>query len=143
MHMSFGKHRDKEVAWVLLKDPGYFKWMQQKGMQQKSEYQFMLEILKRLDSKPYSKVRCYGTCNGSNTPTRLSLYKGMFNFEYWFCDECDPYSQGANLGTLSTINKYDEFIRHSQSELLINVFCNAKAVPNRKTKNALKQYFGY
>ncbi len=141
--MSFGKYRDKEVAWVLLKDPGYFKWMQQKGMQNKSEYKFMLEILKRINSKSYSKVRCYGTCNGSNTPTRLSLYKGMFNIECWFCDECDPYSQGATPGTLNTISKYDEFIRHSQSELLIKVFCNAKGVPNRRTKNALKQYFGY
>ncbi|MCW9133888.1 hypothetical protein OF830_23930 [Bacillus paramycoides] len=143
MKMSFGKHKDKEVAWVLLTDPGYFTWMKQKGMQTGSEYQFMLEILEKLNSKPYSHVKCFGTCDGSNTPTRLSLYKGMYNLAYWFCDECSPYSQGANSGTLSTISKYDEFIRHRQSDLLIKIFCNAKGVPKRKTENALKQYFGY
>lgn len=141
--MSFGKHKDKAVAWLLLTKPDYFMWMKQKGMQDKPEYRFMLNLVQKLNSKPFNKAKCNGTCNGANTPTRLSLYKGIFNLEYWFCDECDPYSQGAMSGTLSTVSKYEDIIRHRQSQTLIKTFSRAKGVPERKTKKALQEYFDY
>lgn len=143
MDMSFGKHKDKAVAWVLLTKPDYFLWMKKKELQDKKEYQFMLDLLKIFNSKPFNKVKCNGACNGANTPTKLSLYRGNYNLEYWFCDECDPYSQGAMNGTLSTVSNYQDIIGHKQSEFLIKAFCLAKSVPERKTKKALKEYFEY
>lgn len=144
MDMTFGKFKGKPVAWVLLNKPDYFFWMKREGIEHRKEYQFMLSVVKTLNEKPFSKVRCSGECKGANTPTRLSLYQGRYNMEIWFCDSCDLYYQGANLGKLSTIKRYEEFISlGDQTDLLIKIFCKAKGVPERKTKKALQKYFGY
>jgi uncharacterized protein (DUF3820 family) len=143
MDFSFGKYKGKAVAWILLSKPDYFLWMKSKGMNNKAEYKFMLKLLETLNSKSFNGVKCIGRCNGSNPVTRLSLYNGQYNGEYWFCDKCDPYSSGALPGKLTTIRKYSEIIGSRYSELLIKSYCIAKSVPKRKTKAALKSYFNY
>lgn len=143
MDMSFGKFKGKPVARVLLTKPDYFKWMDSNGLQNKSEFKFMQKLLKILNDKPFNSVRCSGTCKGANVPTRLSLYKGRFNNEIWFCDSCDPYSKGAFPGDLNTIRSYEGFISIGQTDFLIKIYCKAKGVPKRKTKQALKIYFDY
>ena len=46
MDFTFGKHDGKPVAWVLLSQPDYFKWMKRKEMTDKEEYLFALKVLK-------------------------------------------------------------------------------------------------
>lgn len=142
--MQFGKYKNKAVAWVLLEDPGYFVWMIRKKMTDKQEFKFMIKLINILDNKPFSGVKCRN-CKGNNEVAGLSLYKGRYNGDYWYCDqdECDPYSSGASPGKLSWISEYFEFINHDQSKRLIKLFSKAKGVPSRKTKSALKTYFDY
>lgn len=144
MDFSFGKHEDKSVAWVLLSHPDYLKWMKEQGMTDKKEYQFALKLLQILEEKPFSKVRCSGSCKGSNDVTRLSLYQGRNNMNMWFCDSCDPYECGAISGKLSTIKTFNAFLNNgTQKNGLLKTYCKAKGVPDRKTNASLKTYFGY
>lgn len=144
MNFTFGKYKDKPVAWVLLSNPDYFKWMKKEGITDKKEYQFALELLQTLEAKPFSGARCSGGCKGANIPTRLSLYQGRNNMDMWFCDSCDPYECGAILGKLSTISRFNEFVNcGSQKNGLIKTYCKAKGVPSKKTSSSLEAYFGY
>lgn len=60
LDMSFGKYKDKAVAWVLFTHPNYFSWMQRNGMTSKKEYQFMLELVKNFNAKPFIKLGVVG-----------------------------------------------------------------------------------
>lgn len=143
MEMTFGKYKDKPVAWVMFEKPDYFIWMRSEGMTDKNEYKFMQQLINKFDSKPFSNQKCNGRCPSKNAPTRFSLYKGRYNMPYWFCDGCDPYSQGALPGRLSTIKSIGEAMLHQDRKHLVKHFANAKGVPTRKTKKALKDFFGY
>ncbi|MCY8860344.1 hypothetical protein [Bacillus inaquosorum] len=45
MYMSFGKYKGEEIEEVFLKNPGYFKWMKEKGMTEKDEYFWLIEVI--------------------------------------------------------------------------------------------------
>lgn len=141
--MNFGKHKGKQVAWVLVEKPDYFHWMSSKNMTSQVEFSFALNLIKILDTKPFSNVKCYGKCKGKNEVTRLSLYKGRYNMPYWFCSECDPYSHGALPGRLSYISTMSQAFSHTDYKHLVKLFAIAKGIPTRKTEKALKAYFGY
>lgn len=143
MKMTFGKHQDKYVAWVLLEHPDYFHWMHSKAMTDKTEFKFAMRLIQTFDSKPFSNVRCHGECKGENSVTRLSLYNGKYNMPYWFCDKCDPYTHGATPGKLSSMSSMAQAFNHSGHKELVKLFANAKGIPARKTEKALKMYFGY
>ncbi|MGE7926010.1 hypothetical protein ACQKND_22975 [Viridibacillus arvi] len=139
MNMSFGKFKGESVAWVFLNYPEYFQWMDSNDMQNKKDYQFMLGLKEKLNEMPFSSAMY---CSCKNTATRLSLYKGQFNGGYWFCGSCELDSKGANQGYLTGISTYDEFVNGKNNRLSL-AYYNAKGVPERKTKSALKYYFGY
>ncbi|WP_459481914.1 exodeoxyribonuclease X C-terminal domain-containing protein [Clostridium saccharoperbutylacetonicum] len=143
MDMKFGKYKDKAVAWVLLEDPNYFHWMQSQGMDSKQEYRFAMNLINKFDQMPYTYARCHGECKGEHQVTKLSLYSGMFNGDYWFCDRCSPYDCGAMAGKLSVVARFSQVLGHSQSKEIIKAMAKAKGVPDRKTKPALKNFFGY
>lgn len=142
MDMGFGKYKGKAVAWVLLEDPQYFDWMGNNGMSGNPEYIFAMQLINIFDSKPFINARCNGRCGGQNPVTRLTLYAGIYNGAYWFCDECDPYDSGANPGKLTPIRTLSHAIGYRDSDL-IKAMAIAKGVPQRKTKKALKDFFGY
>jgi hypothetical protein len=145
MNFSFGKYKNKAVAWVVFEDPGYIKWMYSEKMSHKPEYQFALNMISKFDEKPFIHVSCFGEGpEGCNNPvTRLSLYQGIYNGGHWFCDTCSIYALGARSGTLGVLKTYSEASHHRQSEEIIKALSNAKGVPARKTTKALKAYFGY
>lgn len=145
MKMSFGKkYKDKEVAWVLIEDPGYFKWMNTQGLTNKPEYQFMLGLLKTLDSRPFSHAVCHGhECDKKGVVTRFCLYNYRYNMISWWCDKCDPYSHGALPGRLTPVSKMDQVVFHPDNDKLVKLFAAAKGVPKRKTKKSLQEYFRY
>lgn len=143
MDMSFGKYKEKAVAWVLLEDPQYFAWMGNNGMSGKREYIFAMQLINIFDNKPFINARCNGRCGGQNPVTKLTLYASTYNGEYWFCDKCDPYSNGANSGKLTGIRTFAQAMAYRDSDLIIKAMASAKGVPQRKTKNALRDFFGY
>ncbi|MDY7993400.1 hypothetical protein UY286_21415 [Paenibacillus polymyxa] len=143
MDMTFGKYKDKPVAWVMIEKPDYFDWMRSKGMEDKAEFKFMIELLQKFDAMAFSNESCNGKCKGQNPVTRFSLYKGRYNMPYWFCDDCDPYSHGALPGRLSTISSMSQAMNHRDRDNLVKLFAKAKGIPSRKTKKALKDFFNY
>ena len=50
--MSFGKYKGKQVAWVLIEDPGYFAYLEREGAN-RDELIFAHELLKKLNQKPF------------------------------------------------------------------------------------------
>ncbi len=146
MEMSFGRYRGKPVAWVMIEDIGYFKWMKSQQMTDKPEYKFLLKLVSKFDSKPFSEERCCGSCKGKNTVTRLSLHSNKYNgLNLWWCDKCDPYESGATKGSLNTISKVSDIVRMRKDErnILMKLFASAKGVPKTKTKKALGNFFDY
>jgi len=144
MEFTFGKHEGKQVASILFSHPKYIEWMINEGMTGRKEYKFILNLLEKLENQPFNK-KCYGSRSGdcTNNATRMSLYRGgAFSNHYWFCDECDIYSTGANKGKLYTISSFFDFY-HESPKHGIKVFASAKGLPERKTKKALKEFFGY
>ena len=143
MNMTFGKYKDKPVAWVLINDPSYFSWMRSKGMDNWREYIFALDLVRRLDELPFVNTRCHGSKGCSNEVSRLTLYKGQFNGAYWFCEECDPYNMGAVSGALSSVRTAASILQHSQASDILKAMFKAKGGPERKTEAALKKFFKY
>lgn len=45
MEMTFGKYKDRTVEEVFETNPGYFIWMKDKGMTNKEEYQYFIEVI--------------------------------------------------------------------------------------------------
>ena len=144
MDMSFGKYKDKAVAWVMLEHIDYFLWMRSKDLTDRTEYVFFKKLAQIFDDKPFSEVQCDGSCKGANPVTRLSLYSGQFNYlEYWWCNDCNPYESGAVASKLSTVSSLYEISSLNNKKDVVKVFARAKGVPKRKTKIALQQYFDY
>jgi len=81
MDMSFGKHKGKQVAWVLIEKPDYFKWLQGQSSSCR-ELSFALELLAKLDTMPFSSVQCHGNTGCTNAVKYLSLYRNQFNSKY-------------------------------------------------------------
>lgn len=96
--MSFGKYQGKSVAYVVLKDFEYFIWMYQNNMSNRPEYTEALRLLQILDAKPFYQ-KCY-SCR-QKAAVKFSLYHGGVASPSFFCEECDPYSQGAIRGKLA------------------------------------------
>lgn len=143
MKMSFGRHNNKLVAWVLIEDAEYFSWMKSKGMDKsRSEYRDAMNLLQRLDSMPFSEVSCTGEKGCTNPVTRLSLYKGRFNGQYWLCDSCNPYSSAAMSGSLTVISTAQEALFHPDANDIIKAMARAKGAPKVKTEKALAKFFG-
>lgn len=140
MRMSFGKYRDKTVAYILLTDYEYFLWMHNQNMSNKPEYKEALRLLNILDKKPFI-VRCYH-CK-DKIATQFSLYDGGVAEPYFFCDECDPYSMGAMRGKLSSYRSIMNVrcLYKGYLNTLIKMVAQAKGCPKRKTEEALNQYF--
>lgn len=141
MNMSFGKFKDKPVAWVMIEKPQYFAWMKKNRMDNNREYLFMKDLLTKLNAMPFIN-KCWGNC--PNPVTRLSLYDGTYSGEYWFCATCRPTKAGAMDDKLTSISILSESIlTHKDAGDIIKAFAKAKGIPSRKTETALKQFFGY
>ena len=141
MEMSYGKHAGKQVAWILLKLPNYANWLLREA-HPSVEVEFMAALVHRFDELPYTKQCCCSDCN--NIATRLILYNGLYTGEYWFCDECDPYSKGASKSAkLTSVSSIWVAMNMQESSLLVNKLSKAKGAPERKTAKALARFFHY
>ncbi|WP_391116859.1 hypothetical protein [Psychrobacillus sp. L3] len=61
---------------------------------------------------------------------------------YWFFGSCELDFKGGNQSYLTEKSTYNEFVNGENIRLSL-AYYNAKGVPARKTKSALKNYFGY
>ena len=148
--MRFGKHEDKSVELVVLKFPDYVEWMRtrkEKPGRLRGALADAKELIERFDNKPFV-VKCNGyKCR--NVATRCSLYKDYVVDPHWWCDECDPYSLGAQPGRLALLSKYFQAIRHvemhcggvrSTCRKLIIELARAKGLPKRAMEKQAQEF---
>lgn len=142
--MSFGKYQGKSVAYVVLKDFEYFIWMYQNNMSNRPEYTEALRLLQILDAKPFYQ-KCY-SCR-QKAAAKFSLYHGGVAAPSFFCEECDPYSQGAIRGKLAIYSSLRDVVNcgipyKNYINTVIACVAEAKGFPKRKTEKALEDFFG-
>lgn len=113
MVVMFGKHQGKTVAFLVLKEPDYVRWV----LEQQNPTGGLARVhaeAKRLiaifDQKPI-----IGSCMGHNCKqpaVRFTAYAGNSAALYTWCATCDPYESGANSGTLTEIRGFRDALRH-------------------------------
>jgi hypothetical protein len=151
MYLKFGKHSDKSVEVIILKDPAYTAWIltvrDPKGRLAivKSEAQRLIRIF---DAKPLVRI-CQGR-ECTNPATRLTVYSDYVYAPMWWCDDCDPYQMGSRDGKLSLIKTYyDAFLHHNmyrtpKSALkdLVKTIAMEKGLSKRVGQKDAEEFFG-
>jgi hypothetical protein len=101
-------------------------------------------LRQEFDEKPFASP-CHG-CGGQ--ATLASAYSGNPHLMYW-CDECDPYGEGANLGQLTAVRSFDDAMAHidltcngvrSMKDAIIIGMAKAKGCPKRLTASAATKF---
>ena len=151
MYLKFGKHSDKSVEMIILKEPAYILWIlterNPKGrlLLVKTEAQRLIRIF---DAKPFS-----GNCQGrecTKPATRLTVYADNVYAPMWWCDDCDPYQMGTRDGKLSLIKTYqDALLHHIQFHTpksflkdLVKTIAAEKGLPKRVGQKDAEEFFG-
>jgi hypothetical protein len=148
MIIDFGEHIGMSVEAVVLKEPGYIKWVfsleNPKGrmVQVKSEAQRLIPIF---DAIPYQKACC--AC--MKPATRCTVYRDNIYVPYWWCDECDPYQSAPDGGKLTIIRTYEEAVDHcgiycsgkTPLQQLVKTMAQAKGLPKRVGEKQAQAFF--
>lgn len=150
MKVGFGKHKDKSVGALVLKQPDYIAWVISKASTSgplarvKAE---ALRLIRIFDSKPI-QTKCFG--NGcSQLATRCTVYQSNVYGPMWWCDECNPYQSGAIGGKLSAISTYERALHHcqifsSRKDALLDLIkslAQAKGLPKRVGEKQIDEFF--
>ena len=141
MDFTFGKYNGKAIAWVLLEDPAYLKWLCE-STSRDNEIEFVEYLIEQFNQRPLQTKCRIIDCN--SLATHFTLYNSTYTGSYWFCSECDPYHMGALCDTL-TIHSLEHLSLSflSQFPRMIQELYYAKGGQQRKTKSSLKKFFNY
>jgi len=144
MLLKSGRHPGKTTEYVILvcaNDASYIIDQHPDGVIGK-EYRRLRKIF---DAKPFVSD-CY-RCG--ETATRVSAYRGSPRLMLW-CNECDPYSQGASAGKLDIFTSFDSAIAHVDytcngvrafKNMIVKDLAEAKGCPKRVTRKAALEFF--
>jgi len=144
------KHNGKSVDEVMLKDPGYVKWVLENSNaagQLKEIRNEMLTLIDIFNSKHFTK-KCAGN-NCGKISTRCTAYKDNFQILYWWCDNCNPYQSGARAGTLHVIHTYQDALSYvadvcknrEDYVAFIKRLAQEKGLPKRLKKGDINKFF--
>ena len=151
MQIKFGKHAGKSSEEVLLKHASYVAWVvsQTGANSQLAALQTdIAELTQTLDMKPF-----VGKCHtdGCKRPVaKLSAYLGNDKDLYKWCEQCDPYTSGANPGKLTQVRTYADVMRHVQFhcggtkgsyDKLVKSYAKTKGLPDRVSTATAIQFF--
>lgn len=149
MAISFGPERGKSVEITMLKRPDFISWTL--GAESGPAAQLALtarSLMVKFDSKPILK-----SCDGrgcSSQATRCTVYQNNVFTPYWWCDSCDPYSNGALPGKLQVIRTYNDALKHvtqycqgsrADCRQLIIELARAKGLPKRVGETQAQAFF--
>ncbi len=141
MIIQSGAKQGKSTQQIILKEPDWADFFVGKNPTSKLAVEFKTHI-NDLNKKNFVK-KCM-TC--SKTAERCTGYQGNTTDLYFWCNTCDPYSQGANKGKLSILISYEDVIRfakqNSQSSRgaqrdLIGIWATGKGMPKPLTASAI------
>jgi hypothetical protein len=110
--ITFGKYKGETIAKLILKEPGYVKWMLEESDASGPMARVVAEVkrlIKVFDEKPLI-VSCSGS-RCQRRATRCSAYRGSPDLLQW-CDECDMYDAGAVGGRLTEVRTYRDALKH-------------------------------
>lgn len=120
MLVQSGRHAGKTAEEIILKSPDWAEWLIDKHPQNNlvSEFKRLIQIF---DAKPFVK-----SCWGCGEPaTRASAYRQTADDLYFWCDQCDPYSTGANRGKLTSVRSFRSALDH------VNYTCAGRRIDKR------------
>jgi hypothetical protein len=147
MQIEFGKHYGTSLEPLVLKDPVYVAWMlsvQEPGRGLQRAVAHARRLIGMFDAKPFVTP-----CSWSRPATRCTAYAVCASLAPW-CDECDPYSQGAARGKLTEIRTYQDALnlgfsntapKRSMKSAVRNL-ARAKGLPDRVGELDAQQFFG-
>ena len=151
MYFKFGKHSDKSVEMIILKDPAYIAWIltvrNPKGRipMIRIEAQRLIRIF---DAKPFLRNCQEREC--TKPATRLTVYTDNVYTPMWWCEDCDPYQMGARDGKLSLIKTYHDALLHqfqfhtpkSFLKGLVRIIAVEKGLPKRVSVKEAEEFLG-
>lgn len=151
MQVTFGKHAGKSVELLMIKEPGYVKWVLEQqsptGAMAKVK-SYIQQLIKTFDAKPFIGKECWAkSCNKS--ATRFTVYLDNID-PYWWCGTCDPYQTGANSGKLQSPIGYTSALEHvelycrSRKSDYMDIFkmiSQAKGLPARVGETQAQKFF--
>ncbi len=151
LSFPFGQYKGELIEKVLLTDPGYIDWLlSQSPLPQFSfVYDHINLCIRAFDFKPFIDKKCSNHNHCSNPVTRISLYKHNPSPYYW-CDDCDPYSNGAMEGVLTLVQTYKEALAYvafrcggskGTYKTLIQVMQEVKGFGGRRTTERILGFF--
>ncbi len=135
MIIKSGKKAGKSTQELVLKEPDWVQAFLQ-NVQDGTVPAALRAHIKKFDARPFEEkcTRC------RELATQASLYIGNARVPYYWCDDCDPYSQGAVGGKLIIVKKYQQALRfvdfycngsRTEKRLLIRALARAKGAPAR------------
>ena len=149
MQVTIGKHADKSLELLMIREPGYIQWLRQQAasgplLALKNE---AMKLMKRFDSKPFNQV-CHGRTCGVGA-AKATVYGNSLT-PYWWCSSCNPYESGANQGKLQVVRTYAEALHHVELYCsgrkadyvsLIRYLAEAKGLPARVGEKQAQFFF--
>lgn len=135
MIIQSGSNQGKSTQELVLKQPDWVQFFLGKNKSGKVAAELRGHIV-ALDSKDF--VETCSRCNA--TATRMSLYARNALLPYFWCEDCDPYSMGANKGKLTMVRTYTQAVRfvdnscqsrRTDKRALIRSLAEAKGLPKR------------
>ena len=150
MKVGFGKHKDKSVGALVLKQPDYIAWVLSEASPSgplarvKAEAQRLIWVFDSM----LILTKCFST-GCSKVAIRCTVYQGNVYGPMWWCDKCDPYQAGAIGGKLSAIVTYESALHHcqifcSRKDALIDLIkslAQAKGLPKRVGEKQIDEFF--
>ena len=144
MPLKRGRHSNRTTAYTVLyygNDASYIMRNHPDGPVG-TDYRRLVRLF---DAKPFESScrRC------ENTATRASAYRGAPGLLFW-CDDCDPYADGAIPGKLVIVRTYAQAITHIDQSGdgyrqwkndIIRSLAEAKGCPRRLTPKAAIEFF--
>ncbi|MDA3807055.1 MAG: hypothetical protein PF440_03995 [Thiomicrorhabdus sp.] len=151
MQKNASKHKEKSMELLMLKEPGYVKWiLEQKklyGSLEKAQ-PYLEGLIEVFDSKPFVGKKCTGKlCNLK--ATRFTVYGDNLK-PYWWCDTCDPYQVGAIDRKLQSPSDYRSALRYVENHCkgrksdlkdIIKMISQAKGLPKRVGDDQAHKFF--
>jgi len=151
MNISFGEHKGKSVAEVILKHPDYVKWVLEKNDATGELLTTQNEMIKLIDifnSKPFTK-KCRGN-NCVKTSIMCTARKEDYSGLYWWCDKCYHYENVIYTDVHHIIRSYQDALsyvanicknRKEDYVGLIKRLAEEKGLKKRATKNDIEKFF--
>ncbi|KHK54116.1 hypothetical protein PI87_16510 [Ralstonia sp. A12] len=149
MQIAFGKHDGKSSEEVFLRHGSYVKWVL--GQANAGSSLSLLRkdfenLITKFDAKPTLKP-CH---HCTEEATLVTAYWNSDSSLYAWCNDCDPYSAGADKGKLYVLHKVQDAFKHVELrcggkqggyDRIVRALARSKGLPVRVSAAAAKQFF--